>query len=91
MTHGWPIRRRAGEVNALADASPGFVWRLQGESADATSVRRIRRSAHPDQHVGLEVVRRAPRLRVPEQAFRFGTPFPAPGSIQPAVRSVPDA
>lgn len=25
-------------VNALADASPGFVWRLQGEDGDATSV-----------------------------------------------------
>ena len=26
-------------VNALADASPGFVWRLQTESGDATSVK----------------------------------------------------
>jgi hypothetical protein len=26
-------------INALADASPGFVWRLQGDNADATSVR----------------------------------------------------
>ena len=26
-------------VNALADGSPGFVWRLQGESGDATSIR----------------------------------------------------
>ena len=26
-------------VNALADASPGFVWRLQTESGDATSIR----------------------------------------------------
>ena len=25
-------------VNALADASPGFVWRLQDESGDATSI-----------------------------------------------------
>lgn len=25
-------------VNALADASPGFVWRLQTESGDATSI-----------------------------------------------------
>ena len=27
---------RLDEVNALADASPGFVWRLQSESGNAT-------------------------------------------------------
>jgi len=26
-------------VNALADAAPGFVWRLQGEAGDATGIR----------------------------------------------------
>ena len=26
-------------INALADASPGFVWRLQTEAGDATSLR----------------------------------------------------
>jgi hypothetical protein len=26
-------------INALADASPGFVWRLQDETGDATSIR----------------------------------------------------
>jgi len=26
-------------VNALADTAPGFVWRLQDESGDATSIR----------------------------------------------------
>ena len=26
-------------INALADSSPGFVWRLQAESGDATSIR----------------------------------------------------
>ena len=26
-------------VNALADAAPGFVWRLQTESGNATDVR----------------------------------------------------
>jgi hypothetical protein len=26
-------------INALADASPGFVWRLQAEGGDATSIR----------------------------------------------------
>ena len=28
-----------GPVNALADSSPGFVWRLQTESGDATSLK----------------------------------------------------
>ena len=26
-------------INALADASPGFVWRLQTEAGDATALR----------------------------------------------------
>jgi len=26
-------------INALADGSPGFVWRLQSESGDATSIK----------------------------------------------------
>jgi hypothetical protein len=29
---------RLSEINALADASPGFVWRLQTEEGDATSI-----------------------------------------------------
>ena len=27
------------EINALAEASPGFVWRLQSDDGDATSIR----------------------------------------------------
>lgn len=27
------------QINALAEASPGFVWRLQSESGDATSIK----------------------------------------------------
>src|SRR4051812_489450 len=27
------------EINALADRSPGFVWRLQGDPGDATTLR----------------------------------------------------
>ncbi|WP_117211835.1 DUF3291 domain-containing protein [Allorhizocola rhizosphaerae] len=27
------------EINALGDASPGFVWRLQGDNGDATGFR----------------------------------------------------
>ena len=30
---------RLDEVNALAEASPGFVWRLQGDSGNATDLR----------------------------------------------------
>ncbi len=30
---------RLQEINALADESPGFVWRLQTEDGDATAVR----------------------------------------------------
>ncbi len=29
---------RLEEINALADKSPGFVWRLQSEDGDATSI-----------------------------------------------------
>jgi len=30
---------RLDEINALADHAPGFVWRLQSEDGDATSLR----------------------------------------------------
>lgn len=30
---------RLEEINALAERSPGFVWRLQSEEGDATSIR----------------------------------------------------
>ncbi|MEE9319547.1 MAG: DUF3291 domain-containing protein [Granulosicoccus sp.] len=29
---------RLDEINALADSSPGFIWRLQTETGDATSI-----------------------------------------------------
>ena len=29
---------RPGEIDALADAAPGFVWRLQTEDGDATGI-----------------------------------------------------
>jgi hypothetical protein len=34
-----PFVERLASVNALADAAPGFVWRLQTEEGDATAVR----------------------------------------------------
>ena len=30
---------RLDEINALADAAPGFVWRLQSEEGDSTNIR----------------------------------------------------
>lgn len=30
---------RLEPLNALADASPGFVWRMQDEEGDATAIR----------------------------------------------------
>ena len=29
---------RLDEINAMADAAPGFIWRLQSEDGDATSI-----------------------------------------------------
>jgi hypothetical protein len=39
-------------VNALADASPGFVWRLVGEAGDATDIRPF---DDPDMLVNMSV------------------------------------
>ncbi|HMK95900.1 MAG TPA: DUF3291 domain-containing protein, partial [Acidimicrobiales bacterium] len=33
------FRRSLARINSLAEASPGFVWRLQDESGDATSIK----------------------------------------------------
>jgi hypothetical protein len=30
---------RLDEINSLADRSPGFIWRLQTEEGDATSIK----------------------------------------------------
>jgi hypothetical protein len=37
VMHGFVSR--LAELNELADRSPGFVWRLQGDAGDATSIR----------------------------------------------------
>jgi len=37
LMHGFASR--LDEINALADASPGFVWRLQTDDGDATAMR----------------------------------------------------
>ncbi len=41
-----PFAAQLESVNALADASPGFVWRLQDESGDATSI-----NAYTDENI----------------------------------------
>lgn len=33
------FRAQLPRINAVADASPGFVWRLQSEAGDATAIR----------------------------------------------------
>jgi hypothetical protein len=33
-----PFREQIGRFNALADSSPGFVWRLQTESGDTADI-----------------------------------------------------
>jgi Domain of unknown function (DUF3291) len=33
------FRNNLARINALADASPGFIWRLKDESGDATSIK----------------------------------------------------
>ncbi len=46
-------------INALAEASPGFVWRLQTDEGDATALRPLR----PDTLVNLTVWRDVAALR----------------------------
>ena len=47
-------------INALAEASPGFVWRLQTEAGDATAIRPF---DDPNQLVNMSVWRDADSLR----------------------------
>ena len=76
------------EINALAESSPGFVWRLKDEATGLSSsyVARRRRPADHHQPVGLGDARAAPRLRLPHGAH--AVPAPAPGVV-PEGRAVP--
>lgn len=47
-------------INALADASPGFVWRLQTEAGDATDIRPFE---EPNQLLNMSVWSDADSLR----------------------------
>ncbi len=56
---------RLDEVNALADAAPGFVWRLQGAGGNATDLRAETEdgSVDPDLLVNLSTWRSLEALR----------------------------
>ena len=58
------------EINALAEASPGYVWRLQDDSGDATALRPF----GPDVIVNLTVWESVDTLR----AFTYRTGHLAP-------------
>ncbi len=47
-------------INALADGTPGFVWRLQTEGGDATSIKAFDDERMIITHVRLALARGAP-------------------------------
>ena len=49
---------RLDEINALADASPGFVWRLIDRRGNATYLRPFDDPADAAEHVGMGDVER---------------------------------
>ena len=51
---------RLDEINALAERSPGFVWRLVGEAGDATALRVF---DHPDMLINMSVWKDLASLR----------------------------
>jgi heme-degrading monooxygenase HmoA len=57
---------RLADINALAESSPGYVWRLQGESGDATG---FKVSEDPQVIVNLTVWETADQL----YAFTYRT------------------
>jgi len=58
-------------INALADESPGFVWRLQTEDGDATAIRVL----------DDERLRHLQANGPTAHAFTFRTPFPSPDGV----------
>src|SRR5258707_9428018 len=51
-------------VNAIAEHTPGFVWRLQDDSGNATAIHAFRRPAHALEHVRVGIGRRAGTFRL---------------------------
>jgi len=91
------FRTQLDAINAIADTSPGFVWRLQTEDGDATAIR-----AFEDDrilfNIRLGVDRSSSRLRLPkrprrpaaEQAFLVRAPRnAAPGPLVDSYGSHP--
>ena len=56
------------EINALAERSPGFVWRLQGDNGQQHELEGQRRPAVHREPERLDVDRRALRLHLPLRA-----------------------
>ena len=62
-------------INALAESSPGFIWRLQTEDGGVTYGNpAIRRRAHAREHVGLAGCRVIAWLCLPIGARRNHAP-----------------
>jgi hypothetical protein len=53
------FRNNLDPINALAESSPGFVWRLQDESGNATKHHALPRPACDHEHGSVDVGRRA--------------------------------
>src|ERR1700694_755991 len=63
-------------VNELADQAPGFVWRLQDEDGNATSIRAFDDDRIIVNIVRLGVGRPSGRLRLPQRSPRGDAPPP---------------
>jgi Domain of unknown function (DUF3291) len=75
-----------GSINALAEAAPGFVWRLAGADAGAPAAQAhmvlwwIPAGHRPSLSEALERLELLRREGPSVQAFTFKQRFPSPGS-----------
>ena len=76
-------------INAVADAAPGFVWRLQTEDGDATGIHAFDDDAHAGQHVGVAGPGVAAQVRLPFRAHRGAAP--PGGMVRTHGRGIPRA
>ena len=58
---GWRIHGQSDRVNAVAERSDGFIWRLKDESGNATGISGF---ADPDMMVNLSVWHDASALEI---------------------------
>jgi hypothetical protein len=68
-------------INALAEATPGFVWRLQTDEGNATAIRAF----DGDPLMILNLKSHGPT----GEAFTFRQPFPHPGGPIPSGACLP--